>query len=96
MYRLADVEPLEKSLKDVIEHGVVSDGNHPVSAELMFSWLMSQPAVDAVPVVRCKDCKHMDNGHCDIHSEEPDQITTGYWFECDDDFFCAYGERRER
>ena len=49
------------------------------------------PAADVAPVVRCRDCKHWDNGN---HS-----------FECpwdyrrhgssDEDDFCSYGERRE-
>lgn len=39
------------------------------------------PAVDAVEVVRCKDCKHRFN--------RPICAYKG------DDWFCGYGERRE-
>jgi len=50
------------------------------------------PTVDAVPVIRCKDCKHSDywrrcrklrnmfDAHEDVSFEET--------------FFCAYGERK--
>jgi hypothetical protein len=43
------------------------------------------PTVDAVPVVRCKDCKHYMTIHCT----------------CDgccisDDWYCADGERKSR
>ena len=46
---------------------------------------------DAIPVVRCKDCKHRDpeNKRCDC----------GCWhtpFTTNDNDFCSYGERRER
>ena len=52
------------------------------------------PAVDAVEVVRCKDCKHGER-YCDNDDK---------WVECkkhpgefvvDRDFFCGYGDRRE-
>lgn len=46
--------------------------------------LMRIPTVDAVPVVRCRDCTHY-NGHwnCDYFDSAV----------LDDDF-CSYGERR--
>lgn len=53
-----------------------------------------QPAVDAVEVVRCKDCKHYKNGSCNIHSVWPYQYSPGYDFRPDDDDFCSYGERK--
>ena len=45
--------------------------------------------IDAVPVVRCKDCKHWSMGYCNhfaYYSYEP--MTN-------EDDFCSYGERRE-
>lgn len=44
------------------------------------------PAVDAVPVVRCRDCKHsFENAkHIDVACE----------WSSDPDFYCAGGERR--
>lgn len=49
--------------------------------------LNSIPAVDAVPVVRCRDCKHSyENAkHIDVACE----------WSSDPDFYCAAGERRE-
>lgn len=54
-------------------------------------WLdrLEQPTVDAVPVVRCKDCKHCEvfkngvNCWCNEHGRVEDV-----------DYFCADGERR--
>lgn len=53
--------------------------------------IASAPSVDAVPVVRCKDCKyvnfteHRDYLRCTKHC--------AFSFRPDD--FCSYGERRE-
>ena len=53
------------------------------------------PTIDAVEVVRCKDCKHahMTYGgeckYCDMWVEDGEALYL------DGDFFCAYGERRE-
>ena len=65
------------------------------------------PAVDAVLVVRCRDCKHRptDNRYMDDMTgfaiEFPDgkcpcQCDDGWynWYP-DDDWFCANGERRD-
>lgn len=48
------------------------------------------PTVDAIPVVRCDDCKHHDEGenysYCwALHMRCPD----------DSEFFCKYGERKD-
>ena len=46
------------------------------------------PTVDAVPVVRCKDCKHMMEGY--------DYNLCKVWADiryCKNDSFCSYGER---
>lgn len=53
--------------------------------------LYSLPAVDAVPVVRCKDCKH---SYEDIGGRT---CSHGVCVDCivPDDFFCAYGKREE-
>lgn len=44
------------------------------------------PTVDAVPVVRCKDCKHEFGGSC---------IICGFQKRKPEDF-CSYGERKEK
>ena len=55
-----------------------------------FAWntligiIENAPTVDAVPVVRCKECKYWDRGDCyRLELSRPDD-------------FCSYGERRER
>lgn len=50
-----------------------------------------QPTVDAVEVVRCRECKHCDpeNHHCDHH------MGTAAPLRRKPDDFCSYGERKE-
>lgn len=56
--------------------------------------LEEQPAIESVPVVRCKDCKHnYSKKHNKCYNHE--DIVCDY-FETDglnDDDFCSYGER---
>lgn len=51
------------------------------------------PTIDAVPVVRCRDCKHWhkDTVFCDYMSygEAAERVN---WYADD---FCCYGERKE-
>lgn len=57
--------------------------------------IMTLPAADVVEVVRCKDCKHR---------HEPTRCAlwygmlgdTEYFLERGEDFYCPWGERRER
>ena len=62
------------------------------------------PTVDAVEVVRCKDCKHRgDDVHCPMCFEEAIEWDDDGYTEVDyvihdhatDDGFCDRGERRE-
>ena len=49
------------------------------------------PTVDAVPVIRCKDCTfghYIDHGH--MHCIHPCGLTTNMT-----DDFCSYAERKE-
>ena len=55
-------------------------------------FLNAMPTIDAIPVVRCRECKYRfkNNGHskdgCPI-------IDANIWM--DDDDFCSHGERKE-
>ena len=52
--------------------------------------------VDAVEVVRCKDCKHYDNseGICWCHINSKFYPGGFDWHSFPEDGFCSYGERR--
>lgn len=47
------------------------------------SFINAAPTIDAVPVIRCRDCKHR---HSDSWCEYVDD---------DDNFYCARGERKD-
>ena len=55
-------------------------------------WLNNAPTIDAVPVVRCRDCKHYE-----IHKPKvlENCERKGYIIPMKPDDFCSYGERKE-
>lgn len=60
--------------------------------------LSDAPTIDAVPVVRCKNCKHFN---LQTHECENESLSTdheggaSYSLNFYDDDFCSYGEWRE-
>ena len=58
-------------------------------------WMESFPAVDAVPVVRCKDCKHYgwDQEPCHGRIQQFCKLHKGLVV-VHRETFCSYGERR--
>ena len=50
------------------------------------------PTVDAVEVVRCKDCKHYNKDDLCCGMNSKDRSTWFNWYEDD---FCSYGERKD-
>ena len=63
-----------------------------ISGEEVEKAIAEAPTVDAVPVVRCKDCKHFDeNNACYCHAA--DENGTPIFVREHD--FCSYGERRD-
>lgn len=61
------------------------------SRPLALAYLALTEDVDAVTVVRCKDCKYYNRGECyhPRHERHLQSICQ------EDDDFCSYGERRE-
>ena len=57
---------------------------------LMIKLLDVSGTVDAVEVIRCKDCIHFDGECCDRYADE----TLGYSHSTQPNFFCAVGERK--
>ena len=58
-----------------------------------YNRVMCAPTVDAVPVIRCKDCKHWQYESCFVESEEGDAdsiILDRFAFD-----FCSRAERKE-
>ena len=59
--------------------------------------LESRPTVDAVPVVRCRECKHLNVvNRKEIYAHCPKANTVFLPFELDTrEHFCSLGERKE-
>ena len=65
------------------------------------SFIDDAPTIDAVPVVRCRECKHRYTENCPMYFHD------SYWHEgyeeyvdddtdhTEDDYFCPKGERKE-
>ena len=66
-----------------------------------YEWLDEQPTVDAVPVVRCKDCKwyeveQLKRDGTDDKRYKPSVCVIGIYAEQRKaDWYCADGERKE-
>lgn len=61
-------------------------------AENIMMMINQADTVDAVPVVRCKDCMHDGLSTCAICYIENKTLA---FINHDPDFYCAYGERKE-
>ena len=91
MARLIDADALHRKVKmETNPYGKPTiDYNSGVK---VLEWIDKAPTIDAVPVVRCKDCKYRfkNNSHsrdgCPI-------IDANIWMDGDD--FCSHGERKK-
>lgn len=83
MGRLIDAN---KMIKDIKENYVIY--GYADFLNDFFRMVEEQPTVDAVEVVRCKDCKYCDRGNCDFWDD-------GYGAIVSMDDFCSQGERRK-
>ena len=97
LYDAAEEKYMEDRSKteNVIARAMLSDARRKIQMLIAYA-----PSVDAIPVVRCKDCKYYrnhPNGLCYLHTE-PKENERGYSGEAvcvEPDDFCSYGERRE-
>lgn len=98
--RLIDADELfnwgDKKLKNAVKYGNENTEQQSWSYSTLMMYEIADeideaPTIDAVPVVRCKDCKwwHEDDdiGRCD----NPDGLDNY----ANPDDFCSYGERKD-
>ena len=99
MTKLIDADALKERLK---EYCIDGDEQAMLWYDLMGidETIDDAPTIDAVPVVRCKDCKYYKesvvlspNKFCFRMKDRYGEATIGYNFADDD--FCSYGERSE-
>ena len=90
--RLIDAETLEQKFIQVIASNIMAEKIHGgFACDELLPLIQMAKAVDAVPVVRCKEC---------IFEKKAEVNSKGYricpasGMEITDDDFCSYGERR--
>ena len=88
-----DVMEKQSSEKRLIDYYYLAEKIECPGEPLVYWYdIEAAPTVDAVPVVRCRECRYRfkNNGHdksgCPI-------IDANIWM--DDDDFCSHGERKE-
>lgn len=92
MARLIDADKLLEIYKKWIPQLLSKeDEGDRRGVETCIAVLEDMQTVDAVPVVRCRECKHCDpeNHHCDHH------MGTVAPLRREPDDFCSYGERKD-
>lgn len=102
--RLIDANALKEQITKEIHHYWNEGVGGYYLAEDVIPDIELAPTVDAVPVVRCKDCQHRgDDVHCPMCFEEQIEWDDDGYTEVDyvlhdyttDDGFCDRGERGE-
>lgn len=97
--RLIDADALEKAIYEWMpkDQETWMNSDIPPIENLVVSIMMTiqeQPTVDAVPVIRCKDCKHWDGYYChhkgygNGYANYSPPIKSG-------EGFCDWAERKE-
>ncbi len=76
------------ALIDAIEN---SRGKNSIYAQFVRAWVKEAPTEDAVPVVRCRDCKFWSDTPSDILVRKCN-VRSGY---ASDNGYCSYGERKD-
>ena len=74
----------------IINFGFEWDDISPTRDEFV-AFLKKQPTIDAVPIVRCKDCKQGEIDDPDFPDQYYCRAGCGW---NNGGFYCAYGERK--
>ena len=80
------------------ENWIGTDNQSFVDHADVIDILSDMPTVDAVPVVRCKDCKHSRQiaWYCaKLRCEHTSHMSSQVPYEVPKEHYCGYGERRE-
>ena len=84
--RLIDADSLKTKVEAMVVHRVI-ESDYDFGGNQAFDYVADiliedAPTIDAVEVVRCKDCRHWRTSYCVIHGDS--------WEETD---YCSDGER---
>ena len=96
--RLIDADALERKITEEKDSFVAHDPyntGYNNGLAMAHAMVVTTPAIDAVPVVRCKDCKYCGQFPYATTTDMRCQCRDMYWYPTNPDDFCSYGERRE-
>ena len=105
MSRLIDADALKENLSKSYDSlrklydGLIYNSEKAVCSGQLATFLeaimliMEAPTIDAVPVVRCKDCKYRSYDYDCVGNHLCEKRGNRYY--CEDNDFCSYGERRD-
>lgn len=88
--RLTDADTVKDVIAELNENGYDIS---PSDLAFVRNILLRLPTIDAVPVTRCRDCKHRQAKMGVCYGNEVVLCKDGLWR--DMEFFCADGERSE-
>lgn len=101
MTRYIDADTLAEQYTEMVEH--LLPKRRSIVPSDVTTLIVNAPTIDAVEVVRCKECRKQGSDDCPMFSREWRAIMRGN--ECVDDFvshdltkpsgFCNYGERKQ-
>ena len=93
MTRYIDADALRDKLQNEIDKGIppYDDvmGAIRCGVRLARNIVEDEPTVDAVPVIRCKDCKHWACDDSESYCDELGIFNTGM------NSYCSYAKRKE-
>ena len=86
----------DRALEIVYEHGTAHRNAYYLTNYAM-AILQEAPTVDAVPVVRCRECKHLNVlNRKELYAKCPKTNTVFLPFKLDTrEHFCSLGERKD-
>ena len=87
--RLIDAD---RAMEIVRDQGIAHPNAYHLTNYAMLI-LREAPTVDAVVIVRCKDCKYGEVDNADFHDQYLCHISGSDW-NCGN-HFCSYGERKD-
>jgi hypothetical protein len=91
--RLIDRDSLKHQIIETYEYEfpTASGAFDEFVTKIIPNIINNAPTIDAVPVVRCKDCAHYNTAGCSVGFGWCESMDRGV----SDDFYCAYGAKKE-
>ena len=99
--RLIDADALKEHISSYA--GMFTDEGFMVNLQAVLNGIDFAPTIDAVPVIRCKNCKHFAEFRAEAKKDGADGTCRRLLMKVvENDFssvratdFCSYGERKE-